>query len=145
MPENTPQTNTNYTRLDPPYHFFALPVALISVLVAIWNAVQHFDFMSAWLVVVSVAAVVIAFKARLYPLKAQDRIIRLEERLRFASLLPDALCSRTGELSEGQLIALRFACDAELPGLVEKTISGKLSSPEIKKAIVNWRADYFRV
>jgi hypothetical protein len=145
MPEKMPQTNTNYMRLDPPYHFFALPVALISVLVAIWNAVQHFDFMSAWLVVVSLAAVVIAFKARLYPLKAQDRIIRLEERLRFASLLPDALCSRTGELSESQLIALRFACDAELPGLVEKTISGKLSSPEIKKAIVNWRADYFRV
>jgi hypothetical protein len=88
---------------------------------------------------------VIALKARLYPLKAQDRIIRMEERLRFASLLPGGLCSRIGELSESQLIALRFACDAELPGLVEKTLSGKLSSAEIKKAIVDWRADYFRV
>ncbi len=145
MPEQTPQTYTSYARLDPTYHFFALSVAGISVLVAIWNAVQHFDFMSAWLVVVSLAAVVIALKARLYPLKAQDRIIRLEERLRLASLLPDALRSRIGELSESQLIALRFASDAELPGLVEKTFSGKLSSDEIKKAIVNWRPDYFRI
>lgn len=145
MPDKTPQTYTSYARLDPPYHFFALPVAGISVLMAIWNAIQHCTLMSAWLVVVSLAAVVIALKARLYPLKAQDRIIRLEERLRLATLLPDSLRSRIGELSESQLIALRFASDAELPGLVEKTLSGKLSSDEIKKAIVNWRPDYFRI
>jgi hypothetical protein len=145
MPDKTPQTYTSYARLDPLYHFFALPVAGISVLMAIWNAIQYCTLMSAWLVVVSLAAVVIALKARLYPLKAQDRIIRLEERLRLATLLPDSLRSRIGELSESQLIALRFASDAELPGLVEKTLSGKLSSDEIKKAIVNWRPDYFRI
>jgi hypothetical protein len=60
-------------------------------------------------------------------------------------LLPESLRSRIGELTESQLIALRFASDAELPGLVEKTLSGKLSSGEIKKAIVTWRPDYFRV
>ena len=145
MPDKTPQTYTSYARLDPPYHFFALPVAGISVLMAIWNAIQHCTLMSAWLVVISLAAVVIALKVRLYPLKAQDRIIRLEERLRLSTLLPDSLRSRIGELSESQLIALRFASDAELPGLVEKTLSGKLSSDEIKKAIVNWRPDYFRI
>src|SRR5260370_30366419 len=94
MPEQTPQRYTSYARLDPIYHFFALSVAGISVLVAIWNAVQHFDFMSAWLVVVSLAAVVIALKARLYPLKAQDRIIRMEERLRLLFLFIEVFRSR---------------------------------------------------
>src|SRR5260370_30746147 len=107
MSEQTPQTYTSYARLDPTYHFFALSVAGISVLGAIWNAVQHFDFMSAWLVVVSLAAVVIALKARLYPLKAQDRIIRLEERLRLASLFPHALRSNIGELRAYQFMSRR--------------------------------------
>jgi len=145
MPEKTPQTFANYTRLDPPYHMFVVPVAGISLLVAIWYLIQNPGFYSAWLVVVAVAAVVLALKTRLYALKAQDRVIRLEERLRLATLLPESLRSRIGELSESQLIALRFASDAEVPGLVEKTLSGKLAGAEIKKAIVNWRPDYWRI
>jgi hypothetical protein len=145
MPEKMPQTRDNYTRLDPPYHFFALPVMGISVLVAIWYLIQNPGFYAAWLIVVAAAAAVLALKARTNALKAQDRVIRLEERLRLASLLPDTLRSRIGELSESQLIALRFASDAEVAGLVEKTLSGKLSGDEIKKAIVNWRPDCFRV
>jgi len=145
MPEKTPQTFANYTRLDPPYHMFVVPVAGISLLVAIWYLIQNPGFYSAWLVVVAVAAVVLALKTRLYALKAQDRVIRLEERLRLATLLPESLRSRIGELSESQLIALRFASDAEVPGLVEKTLSGKLAGAEIKKVIVNWRPDYWRI
>ena len=86
MPEKTPQTFANYTRLDPPFHMFILPVAGISVLVAIWYLIQNPGFYSAWLVVVAVAAVILVLKTRLYALKAQDRVIRLEERLRLASL-----------------------------------------------------------
>jgi hypothetical protein len=145
MAEKMPQTFANHMRLDPPYHFFVAPVAAISVLVAIWNTIQHFDFISMWLIVVSLAVFVAVFKARAYALKAQDRVIRLEERLRLTTLLPEAQRSKIGELSESQLIALRFACDAELPGLFEKTLSGKLPAAEIKKAIVNWRPDYFRI
>jgi hypothetical protein len=145
MAEKTPQTLTNHTRLDPPFHFFALPVAAISVLVTIWKAIQHCDFFAMWLIVVSLAALVVVAKSRSYALKAQDRVIRLEERLRLALLLPEKLRSRIGELDESQLIALRFACDAELPGLFEKALSGKLPAGEIKKAIANWRPDYFRV
>jgi hypothetical protein len=145
MPEKMPQTFANYTRLDPPYHMFVVPVAGISLLVAIWYLIQNPGFYSAWLVVVAAAAVVLVLKVRTYALKAQDRVIRLEERLRLASLLPQSLCSRIGELSERQLIALRFASDAELPALAEKTLAGKLAGADIKKAIVTWRPDYWRV
>jgi hypothetical protein len=145
MPEKMPQTIDNHMRLDPPYHMFVVPVAGISLLVAIWYLIQSPGFYSAWLVVVAAAAVVLVLKVRTYALKAQDRVIRLEERLRLASLLPQSLCSRIGELSERQLIALRFASDAELPGLAEKTLAGKLAGADIKKAIVTWRPDYWRI
>jgi hypothetical protein len=145
MPEKMPQTFANYTRVDPPFHLFVLPVAGINLLVAIWYLIQNPGFYAAWLIVVAVAAIVLVLKTRLYALKAQDRVIRLEERLRLVSLAPDTLRSRIGDLSESQLIALRFAPDAELPGLAEKALSGKLSGDEIKKAIVNWRPDYFRI
>jgi hypothetical protein len=84
-------------------------------------------------------------KLRLYPLKAQDRIIRLEEQLRLFQLLPQGLRGRCVELNEAQLIALRFAPDAEVPALVEKALAASLSQRDIKQAIVNWRPDYFRV
>ena len=145
MPEKMPQTFANYMRLDPPYHMFVVPVVGINLLVAIWQLIQNPGFYSAWQVVLAAALIVLALKARMYALKAQDRVIRLEERLRLASLLPATLCSRIGELSESQLIALRFACDAEVPALVEKTLSGKLAGAEIKKAIVTWRPDYWRI
>jgi hypothetical protein len=145
MPENTPQTFSNHTRLDRPFHFFVAPVTAISVLVAIWETIQRPGFETAWSIVFALAVAVLAFKARSYALRAQDRVIRLEERMRLSEALPETLRLRIGELSESQLIALRFACDAELPGLVEKALSGRLSNAEIKKTIVSWRPDYFRV
>lgn len=75
----------------------------------------------------------------------QDRLIRLEERLRLATLVADPYRARIGELTEGQLVALRFACDAEVPALVEKALAANLKPKEIKQSIVNWRPDYFRV
>jgi len=139
------QNYANHTRLDPPFHLFLLPVAGINVLAAIWHLVRHRTLGSGWLVVLAIAAVVAVSKIRTYALKVQDRIIRLEERLRLSQLLPEPLRDRIGDLTEPQLIALRFAPDAEIPALVEKALSGTMLPRDIKQAVVNWRADYFRV
>ncbi|HTM47376.1 MAG TPA: DUF6526 family protein [Bryobacteraceae bacterium] len=145
MPDQTPQSLANHTRLDPAYHYFAFPVFALTILLSIWNLIRNFGLESAWMVVVSLAAVVAVLKIRMYALKAQDRVIRLEERLRLSMLLPEPLRSRIPELTEGQLVALRFASDGEIPALVEKALTGKLPGSEIKRMIVNWRPDHFRI
>ena len=145
MPEQAPQTLGNHTRWDPPFHFFVLLVFLITFLLTIWNLIKNFSFESAWMVVVALAALVAVLKIRTYSLRQQDRIIRLEERLRLAALLPESSRGKIPRLNESQLIALRFASDAEVPALVEKTLAGNLPGAEIKKAIVNWRPDNWRI
>jgi hypothetical protein len=139
------QSYAKHTRLDPPFHFFVLPVAGINVLVAIWNLVRNPSLAAGWLVILALAATVAVLKIRTYALKAQDRIIRLEERLRLAQLLPDALRGRIGDLTESQLIGLRFACDAEIPALVEKILASNMRQRDIKQAVTNWRPDLFRI
>jgi len=145
MAEKKPQTFANHTRLDPLFHFFLLPIFGLSTLAAIVLFLWHPSLCSAWRFVLIAAATVAIFKIRLYPVRVQDRVIRLEERLRLASLLPEPLRSRIPELAEGQLIALRFASDGEVAKLTERALSEKLSPADIKKAIQTWRPDYWRV
>jgi len=147
----TPQSYAHHTRWDPPFHFFVLPVlalALLLTLVHFFAHITHGDFRDnfhAFLLILLAAALLTGFvKSRLATLKVQDRVIRLEERLRLATLLPEPLKSRILELTEGQLIALRFASDAEIPKLVERALKEKLSRDDIKKAIQNWRPDNWR-
>ena len=122
-----------------------MPVGAIMLIGSIVDLVRHFGWSSGWHVLAVIWAIVAMFKIRLYALKVQDRVIRLEERLRLQSVLPDRLKGHIGELNEDQLIALRFASDGELPGLVEKTLAGKLGRKQIKQAILHWRPDYWRV
>jgi Family of unknown function (DUF6526) len=143
--EKKPQTYANHARFDPPFHFFVLPVVLITTIAIIVRAVREPSLWSVWLVVVAFAGMVAVFKIRLNPLKVQDRVIRLEERLRMMALLPEATRSRIGELTDGQFVGLRFASDEELPALVKRALDEKLSRKEIKKAVTNWRPDYSRV
>jgi uncharacterized protein DUF6526 len=142
---DAPQNFSNHTRLDPPFHFFILPVFAISLILTIVHLVRRPGLHSAWLVVFMVAAIAAIFKIRLYALRVQDRVIRLEERLRCATLLDPALRPRIAEFTESQLVALRFASDAELPALAARALNEKLSNPEIKKSIQHWRPDYWRV
>ena len=145
MAEKVPQNFANHARFDPAFHFFILPVFAITVIVAIVHLVTHPGLHSAWLLVFTVAAATAVVKMRLYSLKVQDRIIRLEERLRLAILLDKPLRARITELSEAQLVGLRFASDAELPALTARALAEKLSQKEIKKAVTQWRPDYWRV
>jgi hypothetical protein len=145
MAEKKPQTFANHARLDPLFHFFVLPVFLILPFLGAANFVRHPSLHSGLLFVVSVAATIAVLKIRFYALRVQDRVIRLEERPRLASLLSEPLRSRIPELTEGQLVALRFASDAEVPKLAERALSEKLSPADIKKAIQVWRPDYLRV
>ena len=145
MAERTSQNLANHTRLDPPFHFFVLPVLAISWIISVVFAVRHPGFLHIWIVVFNTALIVAVTRSRQYALKVQDRVIRLEERLRLATLLPDSLRPQIAKLTEDQLIGLRFASDEELPALVERTLSGNLARADIKKSIKNWRPDYRRV
>jgi len=146
MAEKIPQTYANHVRMHPPFHFFLMPASLLLLILAVVNVVKHYEVLEAWiLLLIAVMMPVAILLIRLNPLKVQDRLIRFEELERCDALLPAALKSRFGELSESQIVALRFASDAELPALVEKALNSKMPPAEIKKAIVTWRADQFRV
>ncbi len=152
MSQNKPQTFDNHTRFDPLFHFFLLPVFGLGLVMSLIHFFAHFthsdsreNFHAFLLIVLALALLALAFKTRLYSLKVQDRVIRLEERLRLMQLLPEPLRSRIPELTEDQLVGLRFASDAEVPKLAERALNEKLSRKDIKKAIQNWRPDYWRV
>jgi hypothetical protein len=143
--QKKPQNYANHARFDPAFHYFVLPVFFITLIATIVHLVRHPHLGSAWAVVLALALIVLGVRARMFALKVQDRVIRLEERLRLATLLPETSRARIGELREPQLIALRFAPDAELPVLVERTLNENLTQKQIKQAIQNWHPDYLRV
>jgi hypothetical protein len=145
MAEKPSQSLASHKRWDPLYHFFTVPVFLLTVIWSAAHFIRHPGWHSAGLFVFLTAASVAIFKLRFYALKVQDRVIRLEERMRLAALLSDPLRARIPELTEGQCIALRFAADAEVPTLVERALNEKLSRADLKKSIRTWRPDYWRV
>ncbi len=143
---DTSQTYANHTRWHPPFHFFVAPVMLINVIWSIVVFVKDPGWNRGWWVVVSLALAVLASLVRLNPLKAQDRIIRLEEQVRYQQLLPADLARQARALSIGQIVALRFAPDDELARLIREVTEGRLTKPaEVKRAIQSWRADTLRI
>jgi hypothetical protein len=143
--ERKPQSFANHAKYDPPFHFFLVPILLINLIAAIVNLFRFPSLGSGWLVVLALAGAVAVGRIRAYATHLQDRVIRLEERLRLGSILQEPLRSRLGELTDAQFIALRFASDAELPGLVQRALDEKLDRTQIKKAVTAWRPDYSRV
>jgi uncharacterized protein DUF6526 len=152
MAEKQPQAFANHTRFDPLYHFFLVPVFTLGLVMTLIHFFYHLresdlrdNIHSFLLILLAVAFLVWILKTRLYALKLQDRVIRLEERVRLMQLLPEPLRSRIPELTESQLCGLRFASDAELPKLTERALNEKLSRKDIKQAVQKWRPDYWRV
>lgn len=140
------QTYATHRRFLPSWHFFALPVLVANVVVVALQFYHEPRGLAAWNVIVAIALVTAIFKSRSMPLRAQDRIIRLEERLRLERVLPADLRARIPELSPSQLIGLRFAPDDEVPELTRRTLNGELKGAgDIKRAVATWRADHMRV
>jgi uncharacterized integral membrane protein len=142
-----PQNNANHTRFDPMYHFIFILLVFIVLACAIINLIQVFNqagnpLNAIILLLISILFTVVVGIIRAYPLKAQDRAIVAEEGLRHLVLTGKRLDIT---LTRSQIIALRFASDAEFPALCVKAVSEKLSNDSIKKAIVSWRADHFRI
>lgn len=140
-----PQTYATHRRRDPLYHFFLLPVFLVTVVVTVRHFIKYPSLHAGWVLILSAALLLLALQVRIYALKVQDRLIRLEERLRLAHLLPEALKARIPELTVKQLVGLRFAADAEVPDRVREALQEQLSGEAIKKRIQTWRPDEFRV
>lgn len=143
-----PQSYKNHTRRFPPFHFVLMPILVFNLIFSIYAAIHSYPqhrYVFHWWIVMSIAFLLMALLGRMQAVKAQDRIIRLEERLRLATLLPPEERVHISEFTTGQLIALRFASDAELPALARRTLTQNLEPKAIKQAVVNWRADDLRV
>jgi hypothetical protein len=140
------QRYKNHVKWTPLFHFVSMPILTFNFIwmcVRMWKA--RFSLESIEFVIVSIGLLTALFASRLSALKVQDRVIRLEERLRLARLLPDDLKPRIEEFRAGQLVALRFASDAELPALARKVLDEKISDvKQIKLMVKNWRGDYLR-
>jgi hypothetical protein len=128
----TEQNLANHAKIDPAFHGFLLLGALVMLIASIVHMVQYPNWWSGLGIFAVIWLMVLTFKVRLYALKVQDRVIRLEERLRLQALLSGPMAGRVNELDEG-------------PGLVEKTLAGNLDRKAIKQLVQNWRADHWRV
>ena len=139
------QNYKNHTRLFPLFHFVVLPIMLLNFL----NSIRHVWLVpnrsTAWAMVVAFGFAALALSARVMALAVQDRVIRLEMQLRLMRVLSPDLQNRIAALKRGHFVALRFASDEELPGLVREITDGRLQTPkEIKLRVKNWQADWLR-
>jgi uncharacterized membrane protein (DUF485 family) len=140
------QNYSNHVRWVPLFHFFVLPVLLANFFTSVFRW-RFLGFSWGWLIgmLTALALFILAVFARTFAVKVQDRVIRIEERQRCERLLPVELKSRIEEITPGQFVALRFASDNELPGLVNKVLTDKISDTKtIKQMVKNWRGDYLR-
>ena len=143
---NQGQNFSNHTRVVPPFHYVALPILLVNFVWAVRGLFDGITFDVSLDVLVAVALIIVALFARVFALKAQDRVIRLEMRLRMRELLPDDRQGRINDFTPTQMVSLRFAGDAELPELARKVLDENITkTTSIKKMITDWQGDYFRV
>ncbi|HEY1575731.1 MAG TPA: DUF6526 family protein [Terracidiphilus sp.] len=135
----------HHARLDPSFHLFLFGVYLLNLVYAGFHLYRQPSLSSGWYLVLSLVAIVPLLKIRSYPLKVQDRVIRLEERLRLQALAPQEWHSQIYRLREDQLIGLRFAADDEVVELAKQALEQNLDRKQIKERIRSWRPDNWRV
>jgi hypothetical protein len=145
MSDSAPQDLKNHGRLDPPYHFVLTTVLAVNLFIVLSYAWRNLNYFTEWMVILSMAVFIPAMKLRSYPLKVQDRVIRLEERLRLQALAPAEWHAQIYRLSEDQLIGLRFASDDEVVELAKQALEHNLDRKQIKERIKSWRPDDWRV
>jgi hypothetical protein len=145
MADTTPQSFENHTRIVPPFHVVTLGIFVINLVWTLYRLVTYPAADTVISLLLAVAFLLLAFYARIFSLTVQDRVIRQEMRLRMKELLPQDLQARINEFTPRQLVALRFASDAELPGLCRTVLTDKVSDGKaIKKMIKQWNADHLR-
>jgi hypothetical protein len=145
MSDSAPQSFKKHGRLDPQYHMVAFAVLIVNLVMAFLYLAKHVSVFSEWLVILAIAVFIPFFKLRTYPLKVQDRIIRLEERLRLQALAPSEWHTQIYRLTEDQLIGLRFAADDEVVELAKLALEHNFNRKQIKERIKEWRPDNWRV
>jgi cell division protein FtsL len=145
MSEKKPQNYENHAKFIPVFHYIALPLLLVNFFGALFRVTQEISFYTFNGVGLAISLIVVAVFTRLFALKAQDRVIRLEEQIRMQTFLPDALKAKVGRLTMGQIVALRFASDEELVDLTQDALDQNTSPNALKQAVKNWRPDYDRV
>lgn len=140
------QNFANHVRWVPGFHYFVMPVMTLNLGWSIYRwKVAGFSLDGFVGVLAAAALFMLMFYARTFALKVQDRVIRLEERMRLEKLLPADLKPRIEEFTSGQLVAMRFACDAELPAIARKVLTDNIRTGKtIKQMVENWRSDYLR-
>jgi len=141
----TGQSYRNHAKIIPIYHYFALPVAAANAVTLLYRAITRPTLDTIIAGLMGVALAIMFLMARVFALTVQDRVIRLEMRLRLRELLPADLQPRLGEFTRDQLVALRFASDAELPVLARRVLEERLQDRKaIKQLVQNWQADHLR-
>lgn len=145
MPDQK-QNFLNHTRWVPAFHFVAFPILVLNFGWAIYRLFGGLSFEAILNLLVSIALLITLFVARVFALKAQDRVIRLEMRLRMRDLLPADLQGRINEFTPTQMVGLRFAGDGELPALARQVLDDNITdATQIKKLVTDWQGDYYRV
>ena len=140
-----PQNADNHVRIVPGYHFVLFGILAVNFVLRIVWEVRTPSWVNLWAIVMAIGFILIGWYLRIFPLAVQDRVIRLEERMRLGRLLPPELRPRLGEFTRQQLVGLRFASDEELPALAARVLNeGITSKKAIKHLVTQWRADHLR-
>ncbi|MGA3160680.1 MAG: DUF6526 family protein [Terracidiphilus sp.] len=148
MSKASQQNLKNHGKIDPQFHYVLFFILVANLVFAVFHLIHHREdayISSSWYLAISLVVFIPFFKLRTYPLRVQDRIIRLEERLRLQALAPAAWHSQINRLTEDQLIGLRFAADDEVVALAKQSLEHNLNRKQIKERIQNWRPDHFRI